>query len=65
MLPWGHLLRLAQIRFGLVPGQFWALSVLEWRLLLHPGTDHADRKTLAQLRGQFPDFTESKSNEPG
>lgn len=32
-LPWAAWLRLACLRFGLAPAEFWRLSLKEWRAL--------------------------------
>ncbi len=64
MLPWGQLLRAAQSGFGLLPAQFWALSVLEWRSLQNPHNGHADRSALQELIATYPDIsTQVRENE--
>lgn len=53
---WGALLRLAWLRFGLNPAEFWALSVREWQWLTRSDPDyHLKREGLQELMQAFPD----------
>jgi len=56
---WRAWLRLAVLRFGLSPRDFWALSLAEWRALLAgPGEGEGaalNRAGLERLRAAFPD----------
>ena len=63
MLPWGPLMRTAHAVFGILPEQFWAMPVREWRLLQHPGGAHANGAALRALMREFPDMQEDKSDE--
>lgn len=59
---WRTWLRLAVLRFGLPPKDFWALSLSEWRALLaelQEGEGAAlDRAGLEALRAAYPDEKE-------
>lgn len=57
-MPWGQILQSAHRMFGLLPAQFWALSVYEWRALQAPQSGYADRRSLGNLMGQYPDKPE-------
>jgi len=69
---WRAWLRLAVLRFGLSPNDFWALSLCEWRALLAElgqgeGEGAAlNRAGLERLRAAFPDDPPSpmKRSEP-
>lgn len=54
MLPWAEMLRSALL-MGLGPGEFWALSVREWRWLSGEAAGGLDRPGLEQLMSGFPD----------
>jgi len=47
--------------FGLSPGDFWRLSVLEWRALCasQGGAKPPDRQMLTALMAQHPDGDEN------
>jgi hypothetical protein len=53
---WAQSLHLAARRFGLLPAEFWKLSVWEWQSLLSSlPAEHVDRGGLDQLILQYPD----------
>lgn len=61
MLPWRQLLRLAHSMFGILPDQFWAMPVREWRLLQPPGGAYANGADLRALMADFPDSHEVRN----
>jgi uncharacterized phage protein (TIGR02216 family) len=55
MTPWPGLLRLAALRFGVGPGAFWRLSLVEWRALVDAPVDTLNRAALDALARAWPD----------
>lgn len=55
MTPWPGLLRLAALRFGIGPGAFWRLSLVEWRALVDVPVDTLNRAALDALARAWPD----------
>ncbi|MES2034495.1 MAG: phage tail assembly chaperone [Pseudomonadota bacterium] len=55
MTPWPALLRLAALRFGLLPEAFWRLSLAEWRALTDQTPDGLTRAGLGALMAAWPD----------
>ena len=53
ILPWSSLLLTAS-HMGIIPSQFWALSVREWRALVGEGYG-LDGARLSELSNAFPD----------
>ncbi len=54
---WPDWLRAASFRLGLTPKAFWALTVLEWRILVAGGDRSGaalSRAELGQLLDAFP-----------
>ena len=56
MLPWGAMWR-AALRAGVGPGEFWQLSVREWRWLAGAGEGGMSGARLEGLMRDFPDET--------
>ncbi|MEL6857555.1 MAG: phage tail assembly chaperone [Pseudomonadota bacterium] len=54
MLPWAEMLRWA-MRGGLMPAQFWQLSVKEWHWLTAATGDQLDQISFQSLMEQYPD----------
>ena len=54
MLPWDAMWR-AALRAGVGPGDFWRLSVREWRWLAGAGEASMRGDRLEELMGRFPD----------
>ena len=54
MLPWGAMWR-AALRAGVGPGEFWRLSVREWRWLAGASGDGMSGARLEALMAAFPD----------
>jgi len=54
--PWGDMLRTAAA-IGVPPPAFWALSLVEWRLLTaaQPAAGAMDRNTFERLAEAWPD----------
>lgn len=56
MSPWPGMLRLAALRLGVPPRDFWRLSLVEWRALtgevVAPALDRAAFEALAR---RYPD----------
>jgi len=55
---WAGWFAFAIRHLGLTPGQFWALSLSEWRALTHPAapvSDLPDPAALRALAARFPD----------
>jgi len=57
--PWSAWLK-AAFGFGLVPADFWRLSLKEWRALTAQGASPFDRAAFEALASQFPDRTDDQ-----
>ena len=55
MTSWPGLLRLATLRFGIAPADFWRLSLVEWRALVDEPADTLNRAALDALARAWPD----------
>ena len=58
--PWPAMLRLAALRLGVAPHEFWRLSLREWRALTEPETGDAGplgRAAFDALLADNPDDT--------
>ncbi|NJC41522.1 hypothetical protein GGQ87_001780 [Brevundimonas alba] len=54
--PWGEMLRIAA-RLGVAPGDFWRLSLTEWRMLTEnpPSALPMSRDQFEQMAEAWPD----------
>jgi hypothetical protein len=52
--PWRRLLALSQT-LGVEPGNFWRLSLKEWRALVSPADEALTRTAFDALASRFPD----------
>ena len=55
MSPWPGLLRLAAVRYGIAPHDFWRLSLAEWRALTTELSQALGRAAFEALAARFPD----------
>ena len=60
MLPWAAMWR-AALRAGVGPGEFWRLSVREWRWLAGAGEGVMSGDRLEGLMRDFPDEPPAKA----
>ena len=65
-IPWAVMLRGA-LRFGLMPAEFWALSLKEWIWLSRaPDGGHVlDGQGAAALRARLRDFEKGERSDGG